>query len=89
MTHEDSHPVPTYLAAHVHDALAQDPACAELGIDVTVTGDRLFLNGTVSSGEQRDRASLIAAELAPELTICNDLEVLSTIEGHGESERLS
>jgi osmotically-inducible protein OsmY len=89
VTQEQPHAVPTYLAAHVHDALAQDPACAELGIDVTVTGDRLFLNGTVSSVEQRDRASSIAAALAPELTVCNDLEVLGMIEGHGESERLS
>jgi hypothetical protein len=90
---------PAYLVAHVHEALATDPECAELGIEVTVTGDRLFLNGTVSSVEQRDRASVVAAACAPEHTIYNDLDVLHTAtggpdgaavdRGHGEPERLT
>jgi hypothetical protein len=94
----DRNTAPAYLVAHVHEALATDHECAELGIEVTVTGDRVFLNGTVPSTGQCERASVVAAACAPEHTIVNDIEVLHSPSpgddvapegGHDAPERLT
>lgn len=76
-----------YVVGHVQAAFAADGAVAELGLEVHVVGDQLFLSGHVSSPEQRARAGEVAAEVAPHLRICNDLDVVSAT-GHGEPERL-
>jgi hypothetical protein len=80
---------PAYVVAHVHEALSDDAAVADPGIEVTVVGERLFLNGTVMTAQQRDAASAVARRVAPEFEICNDLEVLSNDPAHGDAEHLS
>lgn len=79
---------PEYVVAHVQEALATDTRVAELGIGVSVAGGRLFLTGTVSSDEQRDRAGDLAVEVAGDLEVCNDLEV-AQLGGPGVPERLA
>ena len=64
-----------YVVGHLQDALAHDPRVNELGVTVAVRGNRLFLGGTVSSAERRDAVGLVAAELAHECEIVNEIAV--------------
>jgi osmotically-inducible protein OsmY len=80
---------PVYVAAHIHEALAEDPRVAEPGIEVTVAGDRVFLTGTVMTATQREAAGELTRSLVDGLEICNDLEVLDGDPQHGEPERLA
>jgi osmotically-inducible protein OsmY len=74
-----SEPSP-YLAQHIRDALASG-ATAELGVDVQVAANAVFLSGTVSSPEQRDQLAEIAAAEAGGLPVHNDVVVT-----HGEPD---
>ena len=80
--------VPVYTAAHIHEALADDARVADLGIEVRVAGDRVFLTGTVMTTVQREAAGDVARAMAEGLEVCNDLEVLDNDPQHGEPERL-
>lgn len=52
-----------YEAAHLEQALAEDPEVAELGLRVTAVGGRLHLRGEVASPERRERACALVREL--------------------------
>ena len=69
-----------YVVGHLQDALAHDPRVNELGITVAVRGTRLFLSGTASTVERRDAVTLVAAELAPECEIVNEVAVAAYAE---------
>ena len=43
-----------YLAERIRTAIAQDARVNELGIAVTIVGDRVFVTGTVPTAERRD-----------------------------------
>jgi osmotically-inducible protein OsmY len=75
----------TYTAAHVHDAIALDPRVAELGIDVSVDGERITIRGVVPTEERRLAAAAIAAELHPTHEIRN-LVTVRDVEEAGEPE---
>ena len=68
---------PEYLAEHVHDAMAKDPRLNELGITVTISGDKAFLTGDVATDERRVAAGEIAAELLPDHELHNDIAVVA------------
>jgi osmotically-inducible protein OsmY len=82
-----SYEPPQYAAARLHEALAKDPRIAELGIRVTVRPGEVFLRGEVLTEERRDRIAAVVAELAPDLTIHNDVRVVDCAEPTGR-ERL-
>ena len=69
-----------YLAQHIRDALASG-STAELGVDVVVTANGVFLNGTVTSPEQRDEIATIAAAESGGLEVHNDVVV-----AHGDPD---
>lgn len=75
-----------YLAEHIHSALATDHRVHEQGIEVTVVGAAIVLRGTVATPAQRDAASAVARELAPDAEIVNDLEVPPAPEPDGVEE---
>lgn len=77
-----------YLVAHVREALASDGRVGELGIDVERTGDALVLLGRVASAGQREAAAVVAAEQAPGLRICNELEVVDAVAPPSPPEQL-
>ena len=77
-----------YVVAHVREALASDGRVAELGLDVTVSGDTVVLLGRVSSAAQRDDAAAIAAERAPGYAVRNELEVVDASAPPAPPERL-
>jgi osmotically-inducible protein OsmY len=73
-------PLSPYLGQHIRDALAEG-ATAELGIDVQVNHHGVFLAGTVTSSEQRDRLAAIAARASGGLTVHNGVVVV-----HGQPD---
>jgi osmotically-inducible protein OsmY len=65
-----------YLAEHVHAAFASDPRVSELGIQVTISGDKVFLSGDVATEERRDAVADVAAELLPDHEVHNHVAVV-------------
>lgn len=87
MKSDTSGDAPQYEAARLRQALAEDPRTAELGIGVTVRPGEVFLRGEVLTDERRERIGQVVAELAPDRTIHNDVQVSNCAEPDGE-ERL-
>jgi hypothetical protein len=81
-------PAPKYVGEHVRQAIATDPRTTEQGIGVRVVGDQIFLSGEVGSGDRRDAIGQVAAEVAPDHRICNEVAVTSAGDQH-TTERLS
>jgi len=79
---------PTYVIAHVHEALATDPRVLEQGIEMTVAGTTLVLTGRVGSAARRDAAGEVAREHAPGFDIRNDLEVVDVTSPPAAPEHL-
>jgi osmotically-inducible protein OsmY len=78
----------TYLIGRIQDALATDPRCSELGVDVTVDGRRVVLAGTVATEALRRAVAQVVAEQAPRHEVVDDLAVVSGDEG-GPVEELA
>jgi osmotically-inducible protein OsmY len=73
----DDHDEPTqYLVARLRDALAHDTRVAALDIQVRVVGHDLFLTGAVATPPRREAAAAVVHDVAPELTVHNQLDVL-------------
>lgn len=77
-----------YVISHIQDALAHDPRTTELGVDVTLSGDRAVLTGMVASRAQRDAIGQVATEVAPAYRVVNDVTVVPCDEA-GETEELT
>ncbi|HEX6238771.1 MAG TPA: BON domain-containing protein [Acidimicrobiales bacterium] len=77
-----------YLVRHIQDALASDPRALELGVEVTLAGDRLVLSGTVATEAQRRAIADVVAEVAPGHEIVNQLAVVPHDEA-GAAEELT
>ncbi|MBO3749388.1 BON domain-containing protein [Streptosporangiaceae bacterium NEAU-GS5] len=67
---------PHYVAARVQQALAEDDRTNELGIQVYVRGNQLFLRGQVTGDAQLDVLGQVAAETAPGMTVHNEITVV-------------
>lgn len=78
---------PQYRAARLRSALAQDPRTAELGIQVTVRGDHVFLSGAVASAQRKEELDHVLHESEPRLNVHNDVRVVEVGEP-GEAEEL-
>ena len=72
----------SYLVAHVREALARDPRCNELNVDVAVAGRKVFLIGEVANAAHRDAAAEVVRELLPGYDVHNE----TTIAPIGEPE---
>jgi hypothetical protein len=75
-----------YVVEHVRERLASDPRVAELGVHVSVHGQRLFLDGVVHSPDHRDAIVAVAREVAPDYEICADVAVTEPADGAPEEE---
>jgi osmotically-inducible protein OsmY len=64
-----------YTAAHVHEALAQDPRVGELGIGVEISDGLVTLQGVVPTEERREAIEDVVRELLPEHEIRNRVSV--------------
>ena len=66
---------PQYRVAHIRRALAEDPRTAEMGVRVNVRGDHVHLSGEVATEQRRADLEEVLAEVAPEVTVSNDVRV--------------
>jgi hypothetical protein len=66
---------PEYLGGWLAEHLAEDGDLHELGITVRVAGDKVFLAGVVGTDERRRLVGTRAAELVPDLTVCNEVTI--------------
>ncbi|GAA0207114.1 hypothetical protein GCM10010492_00700 [Saccharothrix mutabilis subsp. mutabilis] len=75
-----------YLAARLRRALAEDPRTTELGVRVTVRGDHVLLSGDVACAERRAELEAVIHDVAPELTVLDDVKVTPVGEPEGREE---
>lgn len=68
--------VPQYDVAELRRALAEDPRTAELGVQVRIRGDQLFLTGDVACPQRRAAIAEVAAEHSDGLALHNEIRVV-------------
>ncbi len=64
-----------YAVQRLRDALATDERVAEMGIDVHVTGDKVFLTGQVATEARQQAVGAVAAEVLPDYEVHNQTSV--------------
>ncbi len=64
-----------YLVGHVEEALACDERVNEQGLHVTIQGQRVFVDGTVSTRERFDAVGEVVGELLPGFVLVNQVDV--------------
>jgi osmotically-inducible protein OsmY len=67
-----------YDEAELQRLLAEDPATAELGIEVVCREGHLVLMGEVESAERRDAIAAKVAEHVPGASVHNDIAITRT-----------
>ncbi|MBF6519041.1 BON domain-containing protein [Nocardia farcinica] len=67
---------PQYQVAHLRRALAEDPRTAELGVQVTIRGDVVVLDGEVASEALKEQMTTVVREQLPQLRVHNDVRVV-------------
>jgi osmotically-inducible protein OsmY len=75
-----------YLVARLRDALAHDARVAALDIQVRIVGGDLYLTGQVATPARREAARAVVHDVAPELQVHNQLDVLTTTAPTGREE---
>ena len=68
-------PPSRYLIEEVKTALARDPEVAELGVEVELVGNDVYLRGTVATEQRREAAGRIAIDRCPGRKVHNEIEV--------------
>ena len=76
-----------YVVGKALDALANDPRLGETALNVSVTGEKLFVTGDVATEERRDTITQVLEEQFPDLEIANATSVYDMVETT-EEERL-
>ena len=66
------------VASQVQSALQQDPKLASSSITAQVNGNKLELNGTVQSADEKKQAEKIAKDKAGSLKVKNHIKVASS-----------
>ena len=64
-----------YEVQHLREALATDPRVGELELEVRAVAGKLFISGTVPTEERRRAIDVVAREVVPEVTVCNETAV--------------
>jgi hypothetical protein len=75
-----------YLVARLRDALAHDKRVAALDIQLRIVGRDLYLTGQVASPARRDAVRSVVHDVAPELEVHNQLDVLPVAAPTGQEE---
>jgi len=75
-----------YVAERIRDALAHDERVAELGISVSVSGDRVFLTGDVATDERKTAVGEVVTPLLEGRSLHNAVTVASLSEPEGREE---
>ena len=75
-----------YLVARLRDALAHDHRVAALDLQVRIVGHDLYLTGAGASAPRRDGGAAVVHDVAPELNVHNQLDVLPVAAPTGQEE---
>ncbi|MGH9223871.1 MAG: BON domain-containing protein [Acidimicrobiales bacterium] len=75
-----------YLSERIRDALAHDDRVAELGISVSVSGDRVFLTGDVATDERKAAVAEVVRPLLEGRSLHNAVTVASLSEPEGREQ---
>ncbi|WP_019813460.1 BON domain-containing protein [Saccharomonospora saliphila] len=67
---------PEYRAARLRRTLAEDTRTAELGIQVSVRGEHVYLSGSVASAACKESLDTVLLEREPALAVHNDVRVV-------------
>lgn len=74
---EPDRPQPAeYLIARAQDALARDPRTLELGLDVALRGDAVFVTGMVATEDRRSAVAKVIREVLPGMTVHNHVTLV-------------
>ncbi len=65
-----------YAGERLRDALAADPRVSELGLQVHIVAEHVFVTGQVSTPERVEAVSEIAGHVLPDLVLHNELTVI-------------
>lgn len=65
-----------YCVEHLREALASDERVSELGLTITLRGDRVFVSGAVSTPERRDAVPAVVHDVLPGAEVHNETTVV-------------
>lgn len=68
---------PTYVAAHVHEAVATDTRTGAQDVQAAIVAGRVVLTGTCATQERKEAITVVAREAADGMEIVNEVEVLA------------
>jgi hypothetical protein len=68
-------PPDAYLGERIRAALAQDPRVNDLGIHVTLVGNRVFVTGTVATPERQRAIATVIGEQFSDVELHNEVTV--------------
>lgn len=69
---------PHYVVARIRERLAQDPASAELAVQVTVRRQDVFLAGPVSDDAHRAEICRVVRDSVPGMRVHDEMDTVST-----------
>ena len=78
---------PHYLVQRIREALAHDPRVAELELEVTVRGSKVFIAGTVPTEDRRSAITDVVQRTAPNREVHNETRV-AVMSGTVDEEEL-
>ncbi len=64
-----------YLSQRLREAFADDARIGELGVDVTIAGDKVFLHGVVATDARKAAITEVARSHCPDLEVHNEMVV--------------
>lgn len=76
-----------YIVARALDTLANDSRLGETALNVSVTGDKIFVTGDVATSERRDAITKVLTECFDGFEVVNATSVYDMVET-AEEERL-
>lgn len=75
-----------YLVAKARAALAEDPRVAELGLEINIRGDKVFVSGVVPTGERSAAVSQVLERTFPDRDVVNETELAEDFVDEGSEE---
>ncbi len=67
---------PAYVVAHIQKAFAEEAGLGELGLQVAVRDDKIFVAGEVPTEERRDAVAKLLGKICPDYEIHNQVSLM-------------
>jgi|GraSoiStandDraft_46_1057282.scaffolds.fasta_scaffold478775_2 hypothetical protein len=66
-----------YAGERLRDALAADPRVSDLGLQVHIVAEHVFVTGQVATPERKEAVSELAARVLPDHVLHNEVGLIS------------